>query len=143
MGSAPSPKTMGIVVVAAFAARTAATLPDATRTATPRLGRQPSPEAPPGELQLLSYGLGRPNQGGAAAAPPVARATSARTRVSICHISTPGVGRCLDEARRERRDSFVGKDRCGADAEKQGRQEKEECGSAHRIPRRGTQQELS
>ena len=37
MGSAPKPKTIGIVVVAAFAARTAATLPDATRTATPRL----------------------------------------------------------------------------------------------------------
>ena len=39
MGSAPKPKTIGIVVVAAFAARTAATLPDATRTATPRSTR--------------------------------------------------------------------------------------------------------
>src|SRR4029077_7586749 len=36
MGSAPKPKTIGIVVVAAFAARIADTLPDATRTATPR-----------------------------------------------------------------------------------------------------------
>ena len=35
-GSAPKPKTIGIVVVAAFAARIADTLPDATRTATPR-----------------------------------------------------------------------------------------------------------
>jgi len=36
MGSALKPKTIGIVVVAAFAARIAGTLPDATRTATPR-----------------------------------------------------------------------------------------------------------
>ena len=34
-GSAPKPKTIGIVVVAAFAARTAGVLYDATRTATP------------------------------------------------------------------------------------------------------------
>jgi hypothetical protein len=39
MGSAPKPKTIGIVAVAAFAARTAAALPDATRTATPRSTR--------------------------------------------------------------------------------------------------------
>jgi hypothetical protein len=39
MGSAPKPKTIGIVVVAAFAARIAGTLPDATRTATPRSTR--------------------------------------------------------------------------------------------------------
>src|SRR5271163_5022052 len=38
-GSAPKTKTIGIVVVAVFAARIAGTLPDATRTATPRSTR--------------------------------------------------------------------------------------------------------
>jgi hypothetical protein len=55
MGSAPRPKTIGIVVVAAFAARTAATLPDATRTATPRSTRSLAPVRKPPPVGFNCY----------------------------------------------------------------------------------------